>query len=143
MEDKKEMMNEQIIDDTAELKEDSKAGENAEKSESPVKAESAEKAEKTAKPGKSESAGKWWSGAVTKKFMAAGLAATILINAGVTAGVMALMNNNKSAMKRNRMNDTEMFSKRGPGGNNQMGPQNNGQMGPPQNQSSEGTESNT
>ncbi len=76
--------------------------------------------------------------AITKKFLAAALAVTILINAGFTAGLMLLFDKNDSAAaSENPVTSSETFPGGGPGGNGQMAPpQNNGQMAPPQNNSS-------
>ena len=127
MEDNKELMNEQSANEAAAEK--TPAGDTPE-----VKAESA--------ASKRSDIRKWGSGAVTKKFMALALAATVLINAGVTAGVMALTGKHKGHdrpdMKTGGRPGTEMHFKNGPGSDRQMAPpqngqDNNGQTAPSQN----------
>ena len=121
MEDNKDLMNEQTVVEAAEVTPVNDVPE--------IKAESA-----MAKPGNN---GKWGSSAVTKKFMTAALAATILINAGVTAGVMSLTAKNnghdRPDMQKGSRPGTEMFSENGPGSKGQMTQPQNGQMAPPQN----------
>lgn len=67
------------------------------------------------------------SNVVTKKFLTIALAITILINAGVTAGVTMLTAKYNSSGRQNENN--EMISRDRPGGNGQDG---KGQMAPPQ-----------
>ena len=119
MEDNKELMNEQAVIDAAE------------------KSPANDVSEIQAKP---DNAGKWGGCAVTKKFMTFALAAAILINAGVTAGVMALTakhnDNDRPDMVNRGRPGSEMFSENAPGGNGQMAPpqkeqNNNEQKTPP------------
>lgn len=121
MEYNKELMNEQAVIETAEQDPVNDVPE--------IKTESA-----AARP---DNSGKWGSSAVTKKFMTAALAATILINAGVTAGVMSLTAKNNGPdrpdMQTGSRPGTEMFSDNGPGSDVQVTPPQNGQMAPPQN----------
>lgn len=72
---------------------------------------------------KKEGARLWGSGVVTKKFLTIALAVTILINAGVTAGVVMLSSKNSSDSRGNmRRGNSEMFSDDKPGGNGHMSP---------------------
>ena len=125
MEDSKETMNEQAVNDAAE--------------KAPVIDMPEIKAESTA--AKPDNTGKRGGSTVTKKFLVLALAATVLINAGVTAGVMALTarhdSHGRPDMHGGSHPGSEMFSHNMPGGNGQMTPpqngQNNGHMSPPQN----------
>ena len=121
MEDNKELMNEQTTIEAAEV--------------TPVNGTAEIRTERvTAKPVNTD---KWGSGAVTKKFMTIALAATILINAGVTAGVMSLTakhtGHDRPDIQTGSRPGTEMFSDNGSGSNGQMTPPQSGQMTPPQN----------
>lgn len=106
MEDKKALLNEQLADEV-EVKEA-----DASKEEVVTAGSSTEP-----KPEKKTN----WGTAATKKFMAIALAATVLINAAVTAGLMALMDG-RHGMKHDGRPGTEMFSDKGSGGKGQMGP---------------------
>lgn len=133
MEDNKETMNEQAVNDTAAKTQVIDMPE--------IKPESA-----AAKP---DNTGKWGGSEVTRKFLILALAATILVNAGVTAGVMALTAKHDSHgipdMHGGSRPGSEVFSHNMSGGNGQMTPPQNGKnnkMAPPQN-GHNGSEQNT
>ena len=126
MDDKNELMNEQVVVEMADKDPVNSVPE--------IRTESV-----VVKP---DNAGKRGSSAVTKKFMVLALAGAILINAGVTAGVMSLTAKHNGHDGPDIQNGgrpgSEMFSDKGPGGNGHMAPpqngqSNNGQMAPPQN----------
>ena len=130
MKENKETTSEQTVNDAAEKFPDNEMPE--------VKTESA-----AAKP---ENAGKWGDSSVTKKFLALALAAAVLINAGVTAGVMALTarhNGHGGPDMHGSRPGSEMFSKDKPGNNGQMRPKQKGQKNSEQNTPQTDTQNST
>ena len=119
MKENKETINEQAVNETAEK---TPAGDMPE-----IRTES-----EAAKP---DNAGKWGGTAVTKKFLTIVMAAAILINAGITAGVMALTarhNGHDGPDMHGGRPGSEMFRDNMSGDKGQMTPPQNGQMAPPQ-----------